>query len=225
VRCKSSSSRWRLRPQGVSISTLHNRLLWLRPFSEIEKRVPKVPTRCLPGRIAFMAHPVNAHDGIVLPEREWHWPDIGVVADSGVSKFKPGQVLVLRPEAGAFYPAPKGGWDGWDSRELRIIGVGRSWRDVVLGELTEEGFTPAEGYALIDREPVTSSMEIVGRAKFHTHGQCLSGEGQCERVVFQGERIEHGAPIPGDEHWEFYGVLPKSYALVKAQRALARGWS
>jgi hypothetical protein len=172
-----------------------------------------------------MAHPVNAHSGIQIPEREWHWPDLGVVVDSGVSKYKPGQVLVLRPEAGAFYPAPKEGWDGWDERELRIIGVGRHWREAVLGELTEDGFVPAEGYALIDREPITSSMELAGRPKFHPYGDCLSGEGQGSKVVYQDDRVEHGTVIPGDERWEFYGVLPKSYALVKAQRALARGWS
>lgn len=245
-------------------------VLYLAPFAQIERRVPRLPYRMLPGRIALMQHPVvPSESGLLLAagtERSvWvcnscgraytrfpgnpkfpgllcedcggtdieegrkpvgetdglHLePDVCVVAECRIeigperarrSLAEPGDVLVLKPESGARIDAPQGGWDGWDSRTLRMLGLGaQPWQDRILARLTADGLEPMPGWSLVEREPSRLGSGLVqAKEEFEPYGTCLSGEGEGRRLAF-----------PGQEFWTFLGA-PKEWALVRSQRSLA----
>lgn len=231
------------------MSTSHNDRLFVRPYSEVDLNVPNIGMRMLPGRIALLNHPLNAHDGLHLAAGDSHavWvcedcgqsvrghfakcgncgrenvtearksiglattehmdPDICLVAESGVEKVKKGEVYLVKPDTGAYYPAPKEGWEG-DKRELRIVGVASPWYECLLARLTEKGLEPMPGWSLIDREPVRSGLlETTGG--FEKYGRVLSGEGEGEFCAV------------GDYSCYTFVGLPKSWALVKAYRSVA----
>ena len=261
---------------GVLVSSKLTPVLYLSPFAEVEKRVPKLPYRMLPGRIALMQHPIMPSESGILavagrnfavwvcedcgeasrrePMRcencggfritetrkyigeadDTHLePDVCVVADSAIGCFKPGDVLVVKPEAGALIPAPTalpakvlakhikagttlhpldnreaaGGWDGWDKRSVRLLGLpGMPWQERILARLTEKGVEPMPGWSLVERERVKlGSLE--SKEAYEPYGTCLSGVGQGEKVVWTDR----------DESYTFLGA-PKSWALVRSQR-------
>lgn len=237
------------------MSTKHTPVLYLRPFDEVDRRIPDIGMRVLPGRVACLSHPIDAapEGRVLLVAGDNHsvWvcetcgkalrrevkrcdkcggteitetrksigvstdehmsPDMAICVQSGVEWCKEGDVLLLKPDKGGFFPAPEGGWGGsGDSRELRLLGVNSAWYEAVLGRFTKDGFQPAPGWCLIEREPVTASIELAGE-KWHRHGFCVSGEGQGETVAFT--RYE--------ECFTFYGGFTKAYALVRTQRSLA----
>lgn len=243
------------------MSTKHNNRLYLRPYEEVDLRVPDIGMRMLPGRVACLSHPVNVGRTVLVAEGsqrtkavcdvcgnhelnvpgypcskcdgpttetlvgrdrgylEKYDPDIALVAASGVSRFAPGEVLLLKPDAGSFFPAPKEGWGGsGDRRELRLIGPG--WPDRVLAKWTAEGLVPEPGWMVVEREPVGSKFELPGRARFHPYGKCVSGEREGERVVWAEDQVNDGELVPGAEFYTFKECAPKSWALVKLQPSL-----
>ena len=136
-------------------------------------------------------------------------PDVGTVADSGVGRFKPGDVLLLKPDTGK--EMEPGEWDvkgTGDKRRLRLIGLpGLPWCDRILGRLTSEGFEPSPGWSLVERREKKSSV-LLKDGTYEDFATCLSGEGEGGLV-----------PVIG-ETYTFHGVLPKSYVLVRSQRSL-----
>ena len=138
------------------MSTAHDDTLQLRPYGEIDTAVPGCGVRALPGRIAALTHPLNKGREIVLPDRETYDPDVCTVVSSGVEGFGRGDVVVLAPDHGAFYPGLSP-----DGRELRIVGVVKPWWESVLGKFSAEGIAPGPGWMLVERDE--------GR------GLCLSG--------------------------------------------------
>ena len=127
------------------MSTAHNDALWLRPYGEIETHVPECGVTVLPGRIAALTHPLNKGRTIHLPDRELYDPDLCTVASSGVHGFDKGEVIVLAPDHGAYYPhiSP-------DKRELRIVGVACPWWESVLAKYDGHGIHPAPGWMLVE---------------------------------------------------------------------------
>ena len=237
------------------MSTKHRKEIWVSPYSEVDRRVPDIGMRVLPGRIGLLSHPINANSEgkIVLAAGDNHtvWiceacgrvhkfetdscrhcgrpsvtetrkskgyatdehmtPDIALVVDSGVERYKKGDVLALRPDTGAFYPAPVGGWGkSGDERELRIVGVNTPWYECVMGQLTEEGFRPADGWCLVKREPKRASIELL-EGQYENRGECVSG-------AIDGDTVVWG---PDAEVWAFQGLFDRQYVLVKYQSRIA----
>lgn len=126
------------------MSTSHDNVLWLRPYDEIETFVPECGLSVLPGRLAALTHPLNEGRTILLPDREIYDPDLCTVASSGIEGFEKGDVVVLAPDHGAYYPhiCP-------DKRELRIVGVVKPWWESVLAKYTRNGIAPAPGWMLV----------------------------------------------------------------------------
>ena len=116
------------------MSTSHDDTLYLRPFGEIDSRSPDCGVRALPGRIAALTHPLNKGREIVLPDRETYDPDVCTVVSSGVEGFGRGDVVVLAPDRGAFYPGL--------SRNRRVVVVAKPWWESVLGNFSAEGIAP-----------------------------------------------------------------------------------
>lgn len=107
----------------------------------------------LPGRLAALTHPLNFGRSIVLPDREWYDPDCCVVVSSGITGFSLGDVVVLAPDHGAYYPSMSP-----DGREMRMVGVVKPWWESVLGKLTADGFAPAPGWMLVEREQTRTDL-------------------------------------------------------------------
>jgi hypothetical protein len=126
------------------LSTSHNDALWLRPYGEIDTSVPDCGVRVLPGRLAALTHPLNKGRTVLLPDREWYDPDVCTVVSSGLEGFDPGDVVILAPDHGAYYPdlSP-------DKRECRMVGVARPWWESVLAKYDADGIHPAPGWMLV----------------------------------------------------------------------------
>ena len=76
----------------------------MRPYDEIDLTVPDTGVNVLPGRLAALTHPLNTGRSIVLCDREYFDPDVCLVVSSGIRGFVPGEVVVLAPDHGAYYP-------------------------------------------------------------------------------------------------------------------------
>ena len=200
------------------MSTSLTNALWMRPYADIDTSVPDLGVAVLPGRLAALSHPLNKGREILYADRETRHPDVCTVTSSGIRGFDPGEVAVLVPGHGAFYPQK-------DERELRIIGVAVPWWDSVVGKWSEEGFAPAPGYQLVDREEsvVWSRANSSGiqlpdsEPRFGKVGTVLADNTDQESM--EGERVcfEHF------EHYTFHECLPKSWCVVRAGIA-SRGW-
>lgn len=127
------------------MSTAHNNVLWLRPYDEIDKHVPDCGLSVLPGRLASLTHPLNKGRRILLPDKELYDPDVATVVSSGITGFEKGDIVVLAPDHGAYYPRL-----GPDKRELRIVGVACPWYESVLAKLDANGLHPAPGWMLVE---------------------------------------------------------------------------
>ncbi len=126
------------------MSTSHNDALWLRSYGEIDTTVPDCGVRVLPGRLAALTHPLNKGRTVLLPDREWYDPDVCTVISSGITGFDEGDVVILAPDHGAYYPdlSP-------DKRECRMVGVARPWWESVLAKYDADGVHPAPGWMLV----------------------------------------------------------------------------
>lgn len=158
------------------MSTSHNNALYLRPFDEIETSVPDLRIDVLPGRLAALSYPLNKGRTVQLPDKELYDPDLATVVSSGIDGLDKGEVVVLAPDHGAFYPniSP-------DKRELRIVGVACPWWDSVLAKLDADGLHPAPGWMLVEieqrrhPEPVEGSDGVVW--------QCQLGQTRTATVI------------------------------------------
>ncbi|MEX2244808.1 MAG: hypothetical protein WD716_13305 [Fimbriimonadaceae bacterium] len=170
------------------MSTSHNDVLWLRPYGEIETHVPECGVNVLPGRIAALTHPLNKGRTIHLPDRELYDPDLCTVASSGVRGFDEGEVIVLAPDHGAYYPhiSP-------DKRELRIVGVACPWWESVLAKYDEHGVHPAPGWMLVACSEVWKSGSpegVLSTLDFRlTTATVVSSCGDDWTQPYKGERV------------------------------------
>lgn len=232
------------------MSTRHKPVLWLRPFEEVDRSVPDIGMRVLPGRVAVLSHPVNADPNALhyaegssrdewvcvgcgrtteilpsypcpecggkielaktpsgKPRRGYYEPDLATVVSDQVPDLTPGEVVVVAPDHGAFYP--------FDKRELRLLGVAMPWWESIVGKWSPEGFAPSPGWMLIDREPVEREIEVAKAKRFMDVGKVLGCNGQ---VDLSGERVEFG-------DWPCYTFrgLPESWCVVRAPIA-GRKW-
>ena len=181
------------------MSTSHNDALWLRPYGEIETHVPECGVTVLPGRIAALTHPLNKGRTIQLPDRELYDPDLCTVANSGVHGFDKGEVIVLAPDHGAYYPhiSP-------DKRELRIVGVACPWWESVLAKYDEHDIHPAPGWMLVEREPASGPHPnpLPFTQTRCRRSSCGTGEGT------RSESLSHSAGPSTEEschEWERLG--------------------
>lgn len=216
------------------MSTSHSDELFLRPFDEIDISVPECGVTVLPGRLAALTHTLNKGREILLPDREWYDPDVCTVVSSGVSGFDPGEVVVLAPDHGAFYPSMSP-----DGREVRMVGVVKPWWESVLGKLSADEFAPGPGWMLVEREqartnpnkseqirtPVASGRESGDKSqhsqtaillpdtidKFSQTATVIASYGDGWSRPHEGERV----CIDGLRTYTFREVLPESWALVR----------
>ncbi len=196
------------------MSTSHDDTLYLRPFGEIDSRAPDCGVRALPGRIAALTHPLNKGREIVLPDRETYDPDVCTVVSSGVEGFGRGDVVVLAPDHGAFFPGLSP-----DGRELRIVGVVKPWWESVLGMFSGEGIAPGPGWMLVDRAEcrvLSAECRRIVLAdsvlQFGDVGTVVASCGDGWSSPYEGERV----CIQGLRTYTFREVVPKSWALVRA---------
>lgn len=180
------------------MSTSHNNALWLRPYGEIETRVPDCGVTVLPGRLAALTHPLNKGRHIQLPDREIYDPDLATVVSSGIEGFQKGDVVVLAPDHGAYYPKISP-----DGRELRIVGVACPWWESVLAKYDAHGLHPAPGWMLVeivvqDSSPASVQLRRAAPQPAATvlasHGDHHSEPHKGERVVIDGMRIYFVTP-------------------------------
>lgn len=188
----------------------------MRPYEEIDRSIPDLGVTVLPGRLAAVSHPLNKGREIILTERDTYAPDVCTIVSSGVKGFVPGEVVVLAPDHGAFYPG---------DRELRIVGVVKPWWESVLGKWSADGFAPAPGCLLVEREMTDQWLNAKKKGfelpdsipKWSTTGIVLAS---CSDVkTLNGERICF-------EHFDFYTFkecLPENWCVVKAKNA-SKGW-
>ena len=171
----------------------------LPKYEEVDRTFPGLGIECLPGRIAALSHPYK-NDGLVKTlDWERYFPDVATVVSSGVSWIRPGQIAVLMPDHGAFK-------EGWDERELRLIGVVRPWWHSLLGMLTEGGFCPAPGWSVVERGPrqKCSSILVLDEG-FSSVGAIVA----ANPPDIEGQRV----CIEGEQAFEFVG-MPESHVLV-----------
>jgi hypothetical protein len=177
------------------LSTAHNNTILLRHYDEIDKSVPDLKLTVLPGRLAAVSHPLNKGRKVLLPDREWYDPDLATVASSGINVFEKGDVVVLAPDHGAYYPDVSP-----DKRELRVVGVACPWWESVLATYDEHGLHPAPGWMLVEIVVQDSSPARVQlwRAAPQTialvvasHGDHHSEPHKGERVCIEGMRTYH----------------------------------
>lgn len=121
------------------------------------------------------------------------------MVSSGVRWIRPGDVAVLWPDHGAFK-------EGWDKRELRLIGVICPWWHSLVGILTEDGFVPAPGWAVVEREPLAKSWLDV------TEGWSEVGTVVADNSD-QGTSVGEKVFIGDMKKIEFVG-MPESHILV-----------
>lgn len=185
-------------------------------YEDVDRTFPDCGMTCLPGRIAGLSHPINTNAVIHTVDREYMHPDVVTVCSSGVSCVKEGSVWALKPDSGAF-------WKKIEGRELRIIGVSRPWWESVLGELRDDGFHPAPGYALIEREE--ERMGFLESAKKHLpYGKCLESVGDGFSDPLKGERVALNLEMwrLDLEERDFY-LVSDSQALIWADIA-SKNW-
>ena len=183
------------------MSTSYNNVLWLRPYGEIEKHVTDCGVRVLPGRLAALTHPINKGRTILLPDKELYDPDVATVVSSGIQGFEKGEVVVLAPDHGAYYPRLSP-----DGRELRIVGVACPWWESVLAKLDANGLQPAPGWMLVDLEGAAPSAPGSVRSvrSFRTTAAIvLASHGDHHTEPHKGDRV----CIAGMRH---YRITPSS---------------
>ncbi|MCH8980113.1 MAG: hypothetical protein IH945_12855 [Armatimonadetes bacterium] len=222
------------------MSTAHDDTLQLRPYDEIDATAPECGVRALPGRIAALTHPLNKGREVILPDRELYDPDVCTVVGSGVEGFGRGDVVILAPDHGAFYPGLSP-----DGRELRIVGVVKPWWESVLAKFSAEGVAPGPGWMLVERESKAEGIRLkaegnglycwtphasplppcergqsaasvsilsVGGPDFGVTGIVVASCGDGWSSPYEGERV----CIQGLHTYTFREVVPKSWALVRA---------
>ncbi|MCH7944400.1 MAG: hypothetical protein IIC73_00055 [Armatimonadetes bacterium] len=222
------------------MSTATDDTLQLRPYGEIDATAPECGLRALPGRIAALTHPLNKRREIVLPDRELYDPDVCTVVSSGVEGFGKGDVVILAPDHGAYYPGLSP-----DGRECRIVGVVKPWWESVLAKFSADGVAPGPGWMLVDREGRGSRVEGLDGAErkglycwtplpsplphgerersavvvlsaiapeFGVTGTVVASCGDGWSSPYEGQRV----CIQGLRTYTFREVAPKSWALVRA---------
>ena len=171
------------------MSTSQDNVLWLRPYDEIETHVPECGVRALPGRLAALTHPLNKGRTVLVPDLEIYDPALCTVASSGVQGFERGEVVVLAPDHGAYYPQISP-----DGREMRIVGVVKPWWESALAKLDASGLRPAPGWMLVEREssgvlwsgsPVLSTFD----SQPSTSARVLASCGDDWSEPHKGERV------------------------------------
>ena len=211
------------------MSTSLTNALWMRPYDEIDTSVPDLGVDVLPGRLAALSHPLNKGREILYADRETRDPDVCTVTSSGIRGFEPGEVAVLVPSHGIYLPQK-------DERELRIVGVAVPWWESVLGKWSEEGFAPAPGLILVERErPHELLKYLIDRGAlsgcsmgktiilpdslrgFGTVGKVLADN--TDQDSSEGERI----CFEQYEYFTFKECLPESGCVVKAGNE-SKGW-
>lgn len=173
--------------------------------------MPDCGLSVLPGRLAALTHPLNAGRTIVLPDREWYDPDCCVVVSSGVSCYRPGDVVVLAPNHGAFVPNASP-----DGREMRLVGVVKPWWESVLGVLTPEGFSPGPGWCLIDRKKRSTGTLLTSKEEY-------CGVGALIEDGF--DHYDDGTEVFYDDRdikFTFLDTFPESWALMRSQKVSRR---
>jgi hypothetical protein len=188
------------------LSTAHSNALWLRPYGEIDTSVPDCGVTVLPGRLAALTHPLNRGRTIQLPDREIYDPDLATVVSSGIAGFDKGDVVILAPDHGAYYPNVSP-----DGRELRIVGVACPWWESVLAKYDHEGIHPAPGWMLVEIVVQDSSPVWVqlGRAAPQPTATVLASHGDHHTEPYKGERVV----IDG---LRTYTIPEQQLALVRA---------
>ena len=188
--------------------------LRLRPFDEIDTSVPEMGITAMPGKLVALSHPINSGSGLVMVDRERYYPDIATVVSSGIRGFSPGEVVVLAPDHGAFYPGMSP-----DGRECRMVGVIKPWWESIIGKWGPKGFAPAPGWILIERDLIEQGTILTpdSQEKWANTGYIVSdctdlGSQEGDHVCF-----EHFG------YYEFDGCLPESFVVVNAMNA-SKGW-
>ena len=206
------------------LSTAHNNHILLRPYDEIDKSVPDLKLTVLPGRLAALSHPLNKGRMVLLPDREWYDPDLATVASSGINLFKKGDVVVLAPDHGAFFPQKEN-----DARELRIVGVACPWWESVLATYDQNGLHPAPGWILVEfgssevrksgrrvvRTPEPKNHRTQTATVIASHGDHHSEPHKGQRVCIAGMRT-YAIRHESQNHRTTEAPNEQTLALVRA---------
>lgn len=202
------------------MSTKYDDRLYMAPFASVELSVPELPLKVLPGRAAVLSHPVNAGSEVLTVDSEMYHPDVCLVAQSGIGFVEPGQVWIVAPDRGAYYPGLSP-----DGREVRLVcanqsavavrgnsGLNVPW-EVFIAQYGEgDRLAPGPGWWLIELH------EEEGRIV--TPDRCDKGNGLC--TVLAGTAAEREG-----ERWatkDMAGTQTYSAGLV-GYRLYGKGWA
>jgi hypothetical protein len=189
--------------------------LWLRPFDEIDTNVPECGIIAMPGKVAAVSHPLNEGRDVLFVDRESFDPDLAVVVSSGTAALKPGQVIVMKPDKGAYYPGLSD-----DGREVRMVGVHRPWWEDIMCVYSENGLAPTPGWMLIKRDTnYDGPIELPGKERYASHGTCIASCGENWSSPHEGEKV----CFEGLETFTFSDTIDESWCLVRAGIA-SRKW-
>ena len=170
------------------MSTKHNNKLFMVDYDDVDRTVPECDINVLPGRLAALSHPQNQTEGIIVPHREIYHPDVCTVVSSGLWFVNEGEVWLLAPDHGAYYPdiSP-------DGRECRLIGVVVPWHESLLGRLDADGsIWPAPGWMVIKRETpdYKGDLEVPDSVKGEKdYGEVIASCGTEFQAFHKGERV------------------------------------
>lgn len=189
----------------------------MQDFDKIDREVPDLGVRCLPGRVAGVTH-LPSQTGILLPDRERYWPDTVTVTSSGVKGVEAGDVWVVAPSHGMFMERI-----GLGERELRIFGVACPWWESLIAKVTESGLAPGPGWMLVEREKVVPHPLMPLYTGFSTVGTVIS---DCtDQETMSGQRIEFSHLQEGDPYRRFYVLKdgPQEWCLIR-DRFASKKW-
>ena len=171
--------------------------------------------RALAGRIVALAD--VAKYPILLPDRDSVAPDTAVVVSSGVSCYSPGDTIVCVPGTGAVSGTHEG-------RDIRLFGVNFPWWTQIIGSIADGDFIPGPGYAVVERERPSSTIETL--EEWCPYGKCIASCEEWYAETLVGERValpmeRRYQDLP--EYMVFQGFGEKSWAVFWAETA-SRGW-